>query len=86
MDVFGKLLLGFLLRESWLIADDVCGAELCDALSCADANILLFFQLVSSATSDSDTDAFNFLSKGAGTDVFEVFLKVTHITYARLLG
>ncbi|EIM83624.1 glycosyltransferase family 2 protein [Stereum hirsutum FP-91666 SS1] len=37
---------------------------------------LAFFFLVSSATSDSDTDAFNFLSKGAGTDVFEVFLKL----------
>ncbi|TFK56805.1 chitin synthase 2 [Heliocybe sulcata] len=36
---------------------------------------LAFFFLVSSATSDS-SDAFNFLSKGAGADVFEVFLKL----------
>ncbi|KZT30962.1 glycosyltransferase family 2 protein [Neolentinus lepideus HHB14362 ss-1] len=36
---------------------------------------LAFFFLVSSATSDN-TDAFNFLSKGAGADVFEVFLKL----------
>ncbi|KAI0803157.1 glycosyltransferase family 2 protein [Irpex lacteus] len=37
---------------------------------------LAFFFLVSSATSSPETDAFNFLSKGAGTDVFEVFLKL----------
>ncbi|KAI0931379.1 hypothetical protein AcW2_000283 [Taiwanofungus camphoratus] len=36
---------------------------------------LAFFFLVSSATS-STNDAFNFLSKGAGQDVFEVFLKL----------
>lgn len=35
---------------------------------------LAFFFLVSSATSDSSTDAFNFLSSGAGKYVFEVFL------------
>ncbi len=33
-------------------------------------------QLVSSATATPKTDAFNFLSEGAGSDVFEVFLKV----------
>ncbi|TFK41905.1 glycosyltransferase family 2 protein [Crucibulum laeve] len=37
---------------------------------------LAFFFLVSSATADSKTDAFNFLSVGAGTAVFEVFLKL----------
>lgn len=36
---------------------------------------LAFFFLVSSATTGSQ-DAFNFLSKGAGKDVFEVFLKL----------
>jgi hypothetical protein len=33
-------------------------------------------QLVTSATANVNTDAFNFLSKGAGKIVFEVFLKV----------
>ncbi|ETW86853.1 glycosyltransferase family 2 protein [Heterobasidion irregulare TC 32-1] len=37
---------------------------------------LAFFFLVSSATADSKTDAFSFLSVGAGKDVFEVFLKL----------
>jgi len=37
---------------------------------------LAFFFLVSSATSDSKTDAFNFLNKGAGLFVFEIFLKL----------
>ncbi|KAF4611403.1 hypothetical protein D9613_004178 [Agrocybe pediades] len=37
---------------------------------------LTFFFLVSSATKDSDTDAFNFLSRGAGKAVFEVFLNL----------
>ncbi|KAF9502229.1 chitin synthase 2 [Pleurotus eryngii] len=37
---------------------------------------LAFFFLVSSATADSKTDAFNFLSNGAGKAVFEVFLKL----------
>ncbi|KAH9849261.1 chitin synthase 2 [Lenzites betulinus] len=37
---------------------------------------LAFFFLVSSATADVDTDAFNFLARGAGPDVFEVFLKL----------
>ncbi|PSS29682.1 hypothetical protein PHLCEN_2v2830 [Hermanssonia centrifuga] len=37
---------------------------------------LAFFFLVSSATATPDTDAFNFLSVGAGTTVFEVFLKL----------
>jgi chitin synthase len=37
---------------------------------------LAFFFVVSAATSDQATDAFNFLSKGAGTQVFEVILKV----------
>jgi chitin synthase len=37
---------------------------------------LAFFFLVSSATSDQDNDAFNFLSRGAGKEVFEVFLKL----------
>lgn len=37
---------------------------------------LAFFFLVESATSDSSNDAFNFLSKGAGKIVFEVFLKL----------
>ncbi|KAF8665496.1 hypothetical protein AX16_000511 [Volvariella volvacea WC 439] len=37
---------------------------------------LAFFFLVSSATSDSQTDAFNFLSHGAGKNVFEVFLNL----------
>ncbi|KAI0316482.1 chitin synthase [Amylostereum chailletii] len=37
---------------------------------------LAFFFLVSSATADSKTDAFNFLSAGAGKDVFDVFLKL----------
>lgn len=37
---------------------------------------LAFFFLVSSATSNSTTDAFNFLNEGAGKDVFEVFLKL----------
>ncbi|PPQ77008.1 hypothetical protein CVT25_014825 [Psilocybe cyanescens] len=38
---------------------------------------LAFFFLVSSATKDSgDTDAFNFLSKGAGKAVFEIFLNL----------
>lgn len=31
---------------------------------------------MSSATSDPKTDAFNFLTAGAGTQVFEVILKV----------
>ncbi|CAK5280720.1 unnamed protein product [Mycena citricolor] len=37
---------------------------------------LAFFFLVSSATANANTDAFNFLSVGAGKDVFEVFLKL----------
>ncbi|KAF9029992.1 chitin synthase [Hymenopellis radicata] len=37
---------------------------------------LAFFFLVSSATEDSKTDAFNFLSQNAGKTVFEVFLKL----------
>ncbi|KIJ66341.1 glycosyltransferase family 2 protein [Hydnomerulius pinastri MD-312] len=37
---------------------------------------LAFFFLVSSATASPKTDAFNFLSQGAGQDVFEVFLKL----------
>ncbi|KZS97339.1 glycosyltransferase family 2 protein [Sistotremastrum niveocremeum HHB9708] len=37
---------------------------------------LAFFFLVSSATADPKTDAFNFLSSGAGHDVFEVILKL----------
>ncbi|KAI9057763.1 glycosyltransferase family 2 protein [Trametes sanguinea] len=36
---------------------------------------LAFFFLVSSATSDEKNDAFNFLARGAGPEVFEVFLK-----------
>ena len=34
-------------------------------------------QLVSSATKDSNNDAFHFVSLGAGQFVFEVFLKVS---------
>ncbi|KAJ8483166.1 hypothetical protein ONZ51_g4901 [Trametes cubensis] len=37
---------------------------------------LAFFFLVSSATADVKTDAFNFLARGAGPEVFEVFLKL----------
>lgn len=37
----------------------------------------MWIKLVSSATATPDTDAFNFLSRGAGQYVFEVFLKVT---------
>jgi len=37
---------------------------------------LAFFFLVSSATSDPKTDAFNFLSQGAGNQIFEVILKL----------
>lgn len=37
---------------------------------------LAFFFLVSSATASPKTDAFNFLAKGAGKDVFEVILKL----------
>ncbi|KAJ3550612.1 hypothetical protein NM688_g5031 [Phlebia brevispora] len=37
---------------------------------------LAFFFLVSSATKSPDTDAFNFLARGAGQYVFEVFLKL----------
>ncbi|KZP25362.1 glycosyltransferase family 2 protein [Athelia psychrophila] len=37
---------------------------------------LAFFFLVSSATASGKTDAFNFLSEGAGQEVFEVFLKL----------
>jgi len=37
---------------------------------------LAFFFLVSSATADSKTDAFNFLSAGAGKSVFEIFLNL----------
>ncbi|KAF8899212.1 chitin synthase 2 [Infundibulicybe gibba] len=37
---------------------------------------LAFFFLVSSATADSKTDAFNFLSAGAGKNVFEIFLNL----------
>jgi chitin synthase len=37
---------------------------------------LAFFFLVSSATATQKTDAFNFLSRGAGKDVFEIFLKL----------
>ncbi|KIJ08482.1 glycosyltransferase family 2 protein [Paxillus involutus ATCC 200175] len=37
---------------------------------------LAFFFLVSSATATPATDAFNFLSQGAGQAVFEVFLKL----------
>lgn len=37
---------------------------------------LAFFFLVSSATSEPKTDAFNFLADGAGHEVFEVVLKV----------
>ncbi|KII93958.1 glycosyltransferase family 2 protein [Plicaturopsis crispa FD-325 SS-3] len=37
---------------------------------------LAFFFLVSSATASPKTDAFNFIEKGAGADVFEVFLKL----------
>ncbi|KAI0828898.1 chitin synthase 2 [Trametes gibbosa] len=37
---------------------------------------LAFFFLVSSATADVNKDAFNFLARGAGPEVFEVFLKL----------
>ncbi|OBZ78918.1 Chitin synthase 2 [Grifola frondosa] len=37
---------------------------------------LAFFFLVSSATANSNSDAFNFLAQGAGQAVFEVFLKL----------
>ncbi|KAK7063807.1 chitin synthase [Favolaschia claudopus] len=37
---------------------------------------LAFFFLVGSATEDPGQDAFNFLSKGAGKEVFEIFLKL----------
>ncbi|CEL57272.1 chitin synthase [Rhizoctonia solani AG-1 IB] len=37
---------------------------------------LAFFFLVSSATANADTDAFGFIAAGAGSKVFEVFLKV----------
>lgn len=37
---------------------------------------LAFFFLVSSATAEPKTDAFSFLSSGAGPEVFEVVLKV----------
>jgi chitin synthase len=37
---------------------------------------LAFFFLVSSATADPKTDAFNFLNAGAGKSVFDVFLKL----------
>jgi len=37
---------------------------------------LAFYFLVDSATTDPKTDAFNFLAKGAGPDVFEVVLKL----------
>ncbi|KAL5495062.1 CHS2 [Sanghuangporus weigelae] len=37
---------------------------------------LAFFFLVQSATADRNTDAFNFLSAGAGSKVFEVVLKL----------
>ncbi|KAI0673743.1 chitin synthase 2 [Trametes maxima] len=37
---------------------------------------LAFFFLVSSATADVNNDAFNFLARGAGPEVFEVFLKL----------
>ncbi|KAG8773660.1 Chitin synthase, class 2, partial [Ceratobasidium sp. 428] len=37
---------------------------------------LAFYFLVSSATSNVEQDAFNFLSRGAGTKVFEVILKL----------
>ncbi|KAJ3477033.1 hypothetical protein NLI96_g10743 [Meripilus lineatus] len=37
---------------------------------------LAFFFLVSSATATPKTDAFNFLNEGAGSAVFEVFLKL----------
>ncbi|KAH8119992.1 chitin synthase 2 [Phellopilus nigrolimitatus] len=37
---------------------------------------LAFYFLVSSATSNSKTDAFNFLSEGAGSKVFEIVLKL----------
>lgn len=37
---------------------------------------MLSFQLVSSATENSSSDAFKFISLGAGDTVFEVFLKV----------
>ncbi|KAI0348109.1 chitin synthase [Trametopsis cervina] len=37
---------------------------------------LAFFFLVSSATSPGTNDAFNFLHQGAGTAIFEVFLKL----------
>jgi hypothetical protein len=38
-------------------------------------------QLVSSATTTSKTDAFNFLAQGAGPAVFEIFLKVSNIIF-----
>jgi len=37
---------------------------------------LAFFFLVSSATNNASTDAFNFLSRGAGQAVFEIFLNL----------
>ncbi|KAF8748992.1 Chitin synthase [Rhizoctonia solani] len=37
---------------------------------------LAFFFLVSSATANADTDAFGFIAAGAGSKVFEVFLKI----------
>lgn len=39
-------------------------------------------QLVRSATSDTNNDAFNFLSKGAGVIVFELILKVREIAFS----
>ena len=40
------------------------------------ANFDINHQLVSSATSNTQTDAFNFLSAGAGRNVFEIFLNL----------
>lgn len=38
-------------------------------------------QLVSSATASGQNNAFNFLSTGVGQVIFEVFLKVSYLTF-----
>jgi len=62
MDFPGQLLPRVLLRKFYL-SENLTSTN-------------LHHQLVSSATADSKTDAFNFLNQGAGKTVFEVFLKL----------
>lgn len=72
MDVPGKLLPLFLLRESAAL----CSFQPANWFMCTEWVAYFCFQLVSSATQESADGAFNFLGQGAGKTVFEIFLNL----------